>query len=223
MRIARVAVTLTATVCAVVAGTTTALSAPAAEPIPEVGVLTPEAEAELNAELEKSEPVIATYNGRQINLADGWHGAQACTEVPSGEVYCYDSVQEADEALPRIDPAGEKLRAARADVAPKVDVGILAFSDCAFPYVCLWENGNGGGRRLQWSADGTKQLADWNFRDKASSGCVNRVSEGALVYDARTGLPDPYMALANRYCYNFINASYPTGGSFNDKADYLKL
>lgn len=223
MRILRVAVTLTATACAVIAGTAPALSAPTADPIPEVGVLTPEAEAALYAELEKSEPVIATYNGREINLANGWQGAQACTEVPSGEVYCYDSTEEADEALPLIDPAGEKLRAAQADAAAKTDAGILAFDDCLYPYVCLFENGNGGDRGLQWSADGTKQLADWDFRDKASSGCVNRLTGGALVYDARTGLPDPYMTLANHFCVNFITAGYPGGGSFNDKADYLSL
>ncbi|EGX60837.1 hypothetical protein SZN_05267 [Streptomyces zinciresistens K42] len=98
-----------------------------------------------------------------------------------------------------------------------------AAGDCVYGWVCLWENGDFTGRRLQWSAKGTKQLGDWDFRDKASAGCVNRNLGGALVHDARTGLPDPYMALANGYCYKFIDTSYPTGGSFNDKADYLEM
>ncbi|QXE35931.1 peptidase inhibitor family I36 protein [Streptomyces sp. GMY02] len=217
MGIARVAVTLTAAACAVVVGMTTAVASPASAPEPEVGILTPEAEAEVNARLEQSKPVIALYKGRQINLADGWQGAQACTEVPSGKVYCYDSTEEADAALPTIDPS------AAARKLPGAAFGPTAFSDCSSPYFCLFESGNGAGRRLQWSADGTKQLADWDFRDKASSACVVRPLGGALVYDARTGLPDPYMALGNLACYNFIDVGYPTGGSWNDKADYVEL
>ncbi|MFI1012289.1 peptidase inhibitor family I36 protein [Streptomyces sp. NPDC020965] len=98
-----------------------------------------------------------------------------------------------------------------------------ASDDCRSPFVCLWEHSNFTGRRLQWSSAGTKQLGDWGFRDKASSGCVNRIQGGASVYDARTALPDPYMSLANLYCYDFTRANYPTGGNWNDKADYIKL
>jgi hypothetical protein len=102
-------------------------------------------------------------------------------------------------------------------------LGPAASEDCVHPYVCLWENSNYTGRRLQWSASGTKQLSDWDFRDKASSGCVNKTIGGALVYDARTGLPDPYMALGNLGCYDFTKANYPTGGNRNGKANHIEM
>ncbi|MFJ8301681.1 hypothetical protein ACIQ9R_38040 [Streptomyces sp. NPDC094447] len=41
----------------------------------------------------------------------------------------------------------------------------------------------------------------------------------ALVYDARTGMTDPYLVMGNLYCYNFATADYWTGGTWNDKAD----
>ncbi|MFJ8982932.1 peptidase inhibitor family I36 protein [Streptomyces sp. NPDC102282] len=221
MRIARSVVALSAAACAVLIGASTAIAAPAPKSsfgmTPEVRVLTPEAEAALNEQLEKSEPVIAVYKGEEINLASGWQGAQACTEIPSGEVYCYDSTADADAALPGIDPAAASQMRSSAIYGP------TAFSDCPVGYVCLWENSNGGGRKLQWSASGTKQLSNWDFRDKASSGCSNRNAGGVEVYDARTGLPDPYMILGSPYCYNFSTAPYPTGGTFNDKADYIVM
>ncbi|MFE2059952.1 peptidase inhibitor family I36 protein [Streptomyces sp. NPDC059446] len=223
MRIARSVVALSAAACAALISTSAAVAAPAPAPAsafettPEIGILTPEAEAELYEQLEESAPVIAVYRGKEINLANGWEGAQACTEIPSGEIYCYDSTAAADAELPAIDPA----QASR--IRSKVIYGPTAFSSCAVGYVCLWENSNGGGRRLQWSAKGTKQLSDWDFRDKASSGCSNRNAGGVEVYDARTALPDPYMILGSPYCYNFSSAAYPTGGTFNDKADYIKI
>ncbi|WP_405585581.1 hypothetical protein [Streptomyces sp. NBC_01190] len=113
--------------------------------------------------------MITTYRGKTINLADGWQGAQACTEVPSGKIYC------------------------------------------------------DAGARLQWSTSGTKQLDDWDFRDTASSACVNRVTGGAGVYDDRTLLPDPSLSLGNLFCYDLAQDGYPTGGNWNDKADYIEL
>ncbi|MEU9882511.1 peptidase inhibitor family I36 protein [Streptomyces phaeochromogenes] len=178
----------------------------------------------MQQELAEAKPVIATYKGEKINLADGWQGAQACSEVPSGEVYCYDSAEEADQALAAIAPAATRGSGSGVTSA-KVsgELSPTASGDCSFGWVCLWEHGEFTGRRLQWSAKGTKQLGDWDFRDKASSGCVNRNQGGVSVYDARTGLPDPYMVLGVGYCYKFSTASYPTGGTFNDKADYIKM
>lgn len=205
-------------------GASTATAAPATVPSPEVGLVTTQTEAGLQTQLQKSQPVIATYQGKEINLAEGWQGAQACTETPGGKVYCYASAQEADRALPTIDPAAAAETAKAAARVKSLGIaGPMASGDCSAPYVCLWENSNYTGRRLQWSASGTKQLSDWDFRDTASSGCVNRVTGGATVYDDRSLLPDPYMALGNLGCYDFTTVGYPTGGSWNDKADYIEL
>ena len=168
--------------------------------------------------------MIATYKGEKINLADGWQEAQACSEVPSGEVYCFDTAEEADQALAEIAPT--VARGASSSVASAKasgEFGPMAYTDCYQGCVCLWEHSDYTGRRLQWSASGTKQFGDWDFRDKAGSGCVTRYQGGVLAYDARTGLPDPYMTLAARYCCKFSTASYPTGGTFNDKVDYITM
>ncbi|MER7048126.1 peptidase inhibitor family I36 protein [Streptomyces jumonjinensis] len=220
MRISRSAVTVAAALCALAVGAATATALPEG-PAPEVGLLTPEAETQLQERLNQTKPVIASYQGRDINLADGWQGAQACTEVPDGKVYCYATVEEANRQLAKIAPAA--AAADRAAKSAQKGIGPTASSDCVYGWVCLWEHSNYTGRRLQWSAAGTKKLGDWDFRDKASSGCVNRNIGGALVYDARTAMPDPYMALGNLYCYKFTDVGYPTGGNWNDKADYIEM
>ncbi|MER6773997.1 peptidase inhibitor family I36 protein [Streptomyces bacillaris] len=209
---------------ALAASATTATASPIPPASLEVGFATPEEEARLQQRLAETKPVIATYNGRKINLADGWQGAQACSEVPSGEVHCYDTTEKADQALAAI--ASTTVRSPESggsSAKPGGAFGPAAIEDCAYGYVCLWEHANYAGRRLQWSAPGVKQLKDWNFRDQASSACVNRDRYGVLAYDARTGLPDPYVTLAARYCAKFTNASYPTGGTFNDKVDYIEM
>ncbi|MEO3976130.1 peptidase inhibitor family I36 protein [Streptomyces sp. CAU 1734] len=169
--------------------------------------------------------MIAIYKGKKINLARGWAGAQVCTETNSGAVHCFDSAAQADRALATIDPAAAALaKKHKANLRPEVrNSRAAAAASCAYGWVCLYEHSNYTGRKLQWSQSGTKNLSDWNFRDQASAGCVNKQIGGALVYDARTGLPDPLMALGNGYCYNFVTASYPTGGNWNDKADYMEM
>ncbi|MFB7592802.1 peptidase inhibitor family I36 protein [Streptomyces sp. NPDC056169] len=174
--------------------------------------------------VSQDKPVIATYKGKKIDLANGWQGAQACSETPSGEVFCYDTAEEADRALAAIAPTVAKGgRSAGASAKESGQLGPTASGDCSYGWVCPWENSDYTGRRLQWSAKGTKQLADWSFRDQASAGCVKRDMGGALVYDARTGMTDPYMSMGNLACYNFTKADYWTGGTWNDKADYIEM
>ncbi|GGV87230.1 hypothetical protein GCM10010294_68890 [Streptomyces griseoloalbus] len=75
--------------------------------------------------------MIATCKGEKINLADGWQGAQACSDVPSGEVYCFDSAEKADQALAVIAPA--VARGASSGVASAKasgESGPMASSDC---------------------------------------------------------------------------------------------
>ncbi|MFJ7423958.1 peptidase inhibitor family I36 protein [Streptomyces uncialis] len=220
IRFSRSTVTAAAVATALfaLAGSATA-STPAEGPAPETGVLTPEEEARLQVVLNQSQPVIATYEGREINLADGWQGAQACIEDPSAKVYCYATAAEANQHVARISLASK----AASEPPVPIEAGPTAIADCIYGWVCLFEHSNYSGRMLKWSAGGTKKLGDWNFRDEASSGCVNRRIGGALVYDSRTALPDPYMALGNGYCYKFPSASYPTGGNWNDKADYVQM
>lgn len=220
IRFSRSTVTAVAVATALFAlGGLATASTPTEGPAPGAGVLTPEEEVRLQEILDQSRPVIATYEGREINLVDGWQGAQACIEDPSAKVYCYTTAAEANQHVARISAAS---KAASKPPVPN-EAGPNAIADCIYGWVCLFEHSNYSGRMLKWSAGGTKKLGDWNFRDEASSGCVNRRIGGALVYDSRTALPDPYMALGNGYCYKFPSASYPTGGNWNDRADYVQM
>jgi hypothetical protein len=66
-------------------------------------------------------------------------------------------------------------------------VGTAAISDCYYGYACLFDYVSYSGKILKWSADGTKTLDSWDFRDKVGSGCNNRsgTGNGAHVSDWR--------------------------------------
>lgn len=162
--------------------------------------------------------VVAQYNGREINLADGWQGAAACVEIAADDVRCYDSIEESDRELARLGLISEDGRAGESTSQ--------SIADCPWGWVCLWEwtNFNSGGRMLKWSQSGTKNLGDWDFRDQASSACVSRDQGGARADDWRTLQPDPSLYLGAGYCYeDFGKISYPYGGNWNNKADSLTM
>ncbi|MCX4512523.1 peptidase inhibitor family I36 protein [Streptomyces sp. NBC_01619] len=103
-----------------------------------------------------------------------------------------------------------------------------AASDCPSGYVCVWEhydyNTKRAGRLLKWSANGHKELSDWGFRDQASSACITRPQGGADLNDHRTGMPDPYLVLASKSCYNnFSKYEYTYGGNWNDRVDSIDM
>ena len=145
--------------------------------------------------------VIATYHGKRIDLSKGWQGAQACAEFAVGDVRCYDTAAEADTATR---PAGE--------------VAAKGMWDCPGTWVCLWQDKNYTGRRLQWSAAGTKKLADWDFRDKTTSVFLNRVQRGMEAVNYRTlGLDDHSF-----YCASCAYDNLAASG-WNDKIDEVKI
>ncbi|GAA2231261.1 peptidase inhibitor family I36 protein [Streptomyces nogalater] len=73
------------------------------EGTPISGALTPGEEAQLHEDVAADDAeggVIADYNGRKINLAEGWQGAAVCGEDPvTGEAKCWDSVEESNQDL----------------------------------------------------------------------------------------------------------------------------
>ncbi|MFE7563191.1 peptidase inhibitor family I36 protein [Kitasatospora sp. NPDC057500] len=203
---------------------TLVLAAPAATAAPAPTV--PSTDTQQSAGSVKaapSNPVTAFYRGQRIDLSKGWGGAGVCTEVTSGDVYCHDSVAEADAAIAAIDPA----LAEAAKAAPAVPAGAgLSLQEpptCEAGQACLWEHSNRTGNLLRWTQPGTKYLSDYGFRDMASSACVFRSSGNLAVYDDRTLQPDPLVVLSNGYCYDFVTLDYPYGGNWNDKADYVNL
>ncbi|MFG2294047.1 peptidase inhibitor family I36 protein [Streptomyces sp. NPDC048603] len=218
-RIAAAAVAVAGTMLITAPSASAATPAPVAQPTTKT--LSPAAERAMQDRIAKSKPVVGTYKGKRINLSQDWQGAKVCAETSKGEVKCFDNQREADKALAAENTALAKRAAGRAG-SGRIAMP-AASEDCGSGWVCIWEHNNYSGRRLQWSAKGTKNLADWGFRDKASSGCVSRLVGGANLVDFRTGQPDPEMFMGVGSCYDFTRAGYVYGGSWNDKADAIHL
>jgi hypothetical protein len=225
-----VALTLAATTAPAVAADT--------EDIPGVitGVLTPEEEAQVHAAADSDLKIDMYYNGEKIDPAGDWEGAQICAEVDEdGTMECFDNDTEANSRLASAAPTKEARQGAAAALTgqarqPMGSASVLAYTDCRSGWVCLWQDGNYKGRRLQWPTyDKAKtrhlDIYSPSFRDKASSAAVMRSQRGVTLYDFRTGLPDPKAYLASGYTIwaSFSGFDYPTGGGWNDKADAIQF
>ncbi|MFG2029886.1 peptidase inhibitor family I36 protein [Streptomyces sp. NPDC048825] len=129
--------------------------------------------------------VIATYDGKKINLSEGWQGAQTCAQFSERDVRCYDSEAQfrADAGLPAV-----AKRAGAENAA----------ATCGSGWTCLYEGYNSSGRKLQWSENGLYPLEGYGFRDKASS--VRRGAGCAVeLVDAVPGWWDDTMLLWTDY------------------------
>ncbi|MFJ2442355.1 MULTISPECIES: peptidase inhibitor family I36 protein [unclassified Streptomyces] len=188
-------------------------------------VLTPEAEEKVHAEADAADKVDMYYKGEKVDPASGWAGADVCVEVSEdGTMQCFDSNAESNKYLATHAPTAETRAGAKQALTSR------KYSDCPSSYVCLWQNSNYSGRRLQWPTYDqakTRHLDQYtpSFRDKASSAYVNRPQRGVTLYDFRTGLPDPIVILAAGYTLwpNLTSIEHPYGGSWNDKADAIKF
>jgi hypothetical protein len=188
-------------------------------------VLTPEEEAQVHAEADAADTVDMYYKGERIDPASDWEGAQICVEVSEdGTMQCFDNDREANTYLSTNAPTAEGRAGAKRALTDR------AYRDCPSNWVCLWQNSNYSGRRLQWptySEAKTRHLNQYSpsFRDKASSAFINRPQRGVELYDFRSGLPDPHLFLGAGYSLysNFANIDYTYGGSWNDKADAIKF
>ncbi|MFI1482953.1 peptidase inhibitor family I36 protein [Streptomyces sp. NPDC020747] len=188
-------------------------------------VLTPEQEAQVHAEADAADTVDMFYKGQRIDPASGWSGAQICVEVSAdGTMQCFDTDAEANRYLSANAPTAEARAGAKRALTNR------AYRDCPNSYVCLWQNSNYSGRRLQWPTydeSKTRHLNQYSpsFRDKASSAYINRPQRGVELYDFRTGLPDAHLFLGSGYSRyaNFSNIDYAYGGSWNDRADAIKF
>ena len=150
---------------------------------------------------------VASFKGKQIDLADGWQGAQTCAVFSRTETRCYATQAEADKAVgySRATDAlyQEQLRKAGSDAK------LLAVPACANGWLCLYEHINGGGRRLIFSDEYWMQLADYGFNQQTSSWRNNQGSsdQGHLsLYN----LSSVYNCSANAYASQM--------GSYNDQA-----
>ncbi|WP_329011360.1 peptidase inhibitor family I36 protein [Streptomyces sp. NBC_01601] len=214
------------------------------------GVLTPEEESAVQTAPGSTEKVDMFYEGRKIDPASDWQGANVCVEVSEdGTMQCFDNDSESNKFLAAHAPTAQARAGARQALAGVEQVrpavaeqavsapsataktaAVKGYSSCPGSYVCLWQDANYAGRRLQWptySESKTRHLDQYSpsFQDKASSAFVNRPQRGVEVYDFRTGLPDPHLFLGAGYSLypSFKKIDYTYGGSWNDRADAIKF
>ncbi|PRX50931.1 peptidase inhibitor family I36 [Prauserella shujinwangii] len=154
----------------------------------------------------------AEYNGKVIDLSQGWQGATVCVEQVSGPVdfRCYDDLPTYREA--------EGL--ARADSG----FGTLAKSDCPSNNLCLWANKNYQAAMVRFVRAGTHHLEDVDFRDKATSVYNRRSSYSALIDFRSFPVQDRVFNLRNGGSIADLGLiAYPGGGHWNNKIDAVRL
>lgn len=233
--------TMAAATLALATAGITAAPAFADSSLPEVpgavsGTATAEEEAQVHQEVENAPKVEMYYHGEKIDSrSDDLGGAQVCAEVSQdGTMECFDDQAEADAYLAEHAPTPQAREGAAVQSAPKTARAATALRsswlDCPKSWVCLWQDADFKGRRLQWptyDTAKTRHLDQYSpsFRDKASSAYVNRPQRGVELYDFRTGMPDPHLFLGAGYTRypNFKKISYAYGGNWNDKADAIKF
>ncbi|MEU1037564.1 peptidase inhibitor family I36 protein [Streptomyces sp. NPDC005907] len=170
-------------------------------------------------------PVIAEYNGQTINLAESWEGAASCTELPNGEVHCYDSDAEA-----LTDPELPAETRAETSKAPTADAASAPPDNCVADYWCLYMDSGYSGRLLRLYSDGKKDLSEWGCRDKLSSVYywVGRYSINygdAKITDLRSWpVEDRVRSLDPPHGWkSFRNMDYPGGGNWDNKVDIFEV
>ncbi|ATL28489.1 peptidase inhibitor family I36 protein [Streptomyces formicae] len=199
------------------------------------GTSTAEEEAQVRQDVENAPKVEMYYHGEKIDSrSNDLGGAQVCAEVSQdGTMECFDDQEEANAFLAERAPTPESREGAAVQAAPKAARAAAlrsGYQDCPKSWVCLWQDKDFKGRRLQWptyDTAKTRHLDQYSpsFRDKASSAYVNRPQRGVELYDFRTGMPDPHLFLGAGYTRypDFTKISYAYGGNWNDKADAIKF
>lgn len=108
--------------------------------------------------------VLASFEGRRIDLSRDWDGARSCAVVSPEDVRCYVSNEQADAAL------------AAAGLTSNV-TGETFDDQCANGWLCLFDLPNFGGRRLIFQDEGWQSLAGYGFQYKTSSWINNQACD----------------------------------------------
>jgi hypothetical protein len=119
---------------------------------------------------------LALYEGRLIDLSDGWDGATACAVLSELDVRCYDSEAEMRDELTAL---------ARRDLGDDM----LLSSSCggSSSFTTLYDDVNFGGASLSFaSTSGWVNLSSYGFDNRMES-WVNDRDCNATVADGTLG------------------------------------
>ena len=148
----------------------------------------------------------ATYDGRTINMADGWQGAQACVVLGDTSVQCYDTEAAMRDAL--------AASAMQAHVYSATSPSVT----CSNPstLVTLYASTNFTGTSLSFvSTAGWTNLAPYGFDNKLES-WVNQTPCNATVADGTLGT-GAQLTLAAR------SSAATVGTSWKDRASSIDV
>ena len=123
--------------------------------------------------------VRATYDGRTVNLAQGWHGAHACGVFSPDDVRCFDTRAQLQDAV---------AIAARTGTAGEAKSAVTA-SDCggSSTEVQLFSGTNWSGNQLVFvSTSGFYNLADYGFDNDMESWASSKTCN-SFVADSTNG------------------------------------
>jgi hypothetical protein len=154
------------------------------------------------ADGSRAVPVRAVLGSRTFDMAKGWGSAQACVVLSRARVQCYSSRAEADAAsgyAVAVDPA----------VVKAAEAGLAAVPSCPSGWLCLYQDVNGGGRRLQFRDEYWNYLSDYGFARQTSSWRNNQGSSDT-GYLSLYNYGSTYLLRANSYASSM--------GVYNDQA-----
>lgn len=145
----------------------------------------------------------ARYHGHIIDLASGWHGAQACAVLSGTDVRCFDSQAELERAL----HFGQGLRAGggTGGVTPStIDTYCLNRSDL---WLTIYESTSFGGRALSFRDTGYWQnLSAYSFDNMMSSWVNSTYCDALASVDADGG--GSWLTMAARSSNSNVGSSW---------------
>ena len=162
-------------------------------------------------------PGHARFEGRTIDLTEGWGAARACVVwTRDGETDCYRSEAAADRAVAKRDRATARSTAMLPVTSPFAVPSpwtLLWASSCA-DWLTLYEHTGYGGRSLRFRDQGYYQdLAAWGFAGETSSyrvgSCPATLRDGGwTAYPGWTGAGATAWSMAS---------------GWNDRIRYLRI
>ena len=167
-------------------------------------LLVPASSAALGA--AASGGAVATYDGKTIDLSEGWQGAHACLVVSTAEVRCYDTEREMRDSL---------VAAARRAVPTDQVAPSIACSGGG-NLVTLYADVSMGGNSLSFvSTSGWVNLAPFGF-DNDMESWVNQTPCAAVVADG-TGGSSAQLTLAAH------SSSSSVGSTWKNRASSINV
>jgi hypothetical protein len=150
--------------------------------------------------------VTASYDGRQINLAEGWQGAHACAVLSADDVRCYDSEADLNDALGAA--ARQNHTAQAAPLAACAGSGL---------FVTLYADTNFGGNSLSFAttSNAWTNLAPYGF-DNDMESWSNTTNCAATVADGTAGNGDRLSLAAQ-------SSSSNVGSTWKNRASSIKV